>query len=183
MTGFTALLDANILYPAPMRDIFLQLAADDVFRVKWTEDIHREWIDALGDQAIRRRSQRREHGGREVHSGLRDQQGARVSSRRQNRGLSLGARHRHKVRLIPPQYIRPFVKTNKNDAADAEAICEAVTRPTMRFAPAKSVLQPLVVSPELRQLGGLGLPEEPCLPEAGLNPARPLLPQGSAWNG
>ena len=39
----------------------------------------------------------------------------------------------HKVRLIPPQYVRPFVKTNKNDAADAEAICEAVTRPTMRF--------------------------------------------------
>ena len=39
----------------------------------------------------------------------------------------------HEVRLIPPQYVRPFVKTNKNDAADAEAICEAVTRPTMRF--------------------------------------------------
>ena len=36
----------------------------------------------------------------------------------------------HKVRLIPPQYVRPFVKTNKNDAADAEAICEAVTRPS-----------------------------------------------------
>ena len=47
MTGFTALLDANILYPAPMRDIFLQLAADDVIRAKWTEHIHREWIDAL----------------------------------------------------------------------------------------------------------------------------------------
>ena len=47
MTGFPALLDANILYPAPMRDIFLQMAADDVFRAKWTEDIHREWIDAL----------------------------------------------------------------------------------------------------------------------------------------
>ncbi len=43
----------------------------------------------------------------------------------------------HEVRLIPPQYVRPFVKTNKNDAADAEAICEAVTRPTMRFAPAE----------------------------------------------
>ena len=47
MTGFTALLDANILYPAPMRDIFLQLAVDDLFRVKWTADIHREWIEAL----------------------------------------------------------------------------------------------------------------------------------------
>ena len=47
MTRVTALLDANILYPAPMRDIFLQLAADGLFRAKWTADIHREWIDAL----------------------------------------------------------------------------------------------------------------------------------------
>ena len=47
MTGITALLDANILYPAPMRDIFLQLAVDDHFRAKWTADIHREWINAL----------------------------------------------------------------------------------------------------------------------------------------
>ena len=51
----------------------------------------------------------------------------------------------HKVRLIPPQYVRPFVKTSKNDAADAEAICEAVTRPTMRFAPAKSAEQQSVM--------------------------------------
>ncbi len=47
MTQLTALLDANILYPAPMRDIFLQLAVDDAFRARWTADIHREWIDAL----------------------------------------------------------------------------------------------------------------------------------------
>ena len=53
--------------------------------------------------------------------------------------------HGHKVQLIPPQYVRPFVKTNKNDAADAEAICEAVTRPTMRFAPAKSAEQQSVL--------------------------------------
>ena len=51
----------------------------------------------------------------------------------------------HEVRLIPPQYVRPFVKTNKNDAADAEAICEAVTRPTMRFAAAKSAEQQSVL--------------------------------------
>lgn len=44
----------------------------------------------------------------------------------------------HEVRLIPPQYVKPFVKTNKNDACDAEAICEAVLRPTMRFAELKS---------------------------------------------
>ena len=47
----------------------------------------------------------------------------------------------HEVRLIPPQYVRPFVKTNKNDAADAEAICEAVVRPTMRYAAVKSAEQ------------------------------------------
>ena len=47
----------------------------------------------------------------------------------------------HEVRLIPPQYVKPFVKTNKTDAADAEAICEAVVRPTMRFVPVKTVEQ------------------------------------------
>jgi transposase len=44
----------------------------------------------------------------------------------------------HEVRLIPPAYVRPFVKRQKNDAADAEAICEAAQRPTMRFVPVKS---------------------------------------------
>lgn len=44
----------------------------------------------------------------------------------------------HEVRLIPPAYVKPFVKRQKNDAADAEAICEAVVRPTMRFVPVKS---------------------------------------------
>jgi transposase len=44
----------------------------------------------------------------------------------------------HEVRLIPPAYVTSFVKRQKNDAADAEAICEAAQRPTMRFVPAKS---------------------------------------------
>jgi transposase len=44
----------------------------------------------------------------------------------------------HKVRLISPQFVAPYVKSNKNDRNDAEAICEAVGRPTMRFVPAKS---------------------------------------------
>ena len=44
----------------------------------------------------------------------------------------------HQVRLIPPAYVKPFVKRQKNDAADAEAICEAAQRPTMRFVPVKS---------------------------------------------
>jgi len=42
------------------------------------------------------------------------------------------------VRLLPAQYVKPYLKRQKNDAADAEAICEAVTRPTMRFVPVKS---------------------------------------------
>ncbi len=47
----------------------------------------------------------------------------------------------HDVRLIPPQYVKPFVKTNKNDASDAEAIAEALVRPTMRFIVIKSCEQ------------------------------------------
>jgi transposase len=47
----------------------------------------------------------------------------------------------HEVRLMPPQYVRPYVKTNKHDAADAEACCEAVQRPGMRFVPAKNEQQ------------------------------------------
>src|SRR5271156_6816521 len=44
----------------------------------------------------------------------------------------------HEVKLIPAQYVKPYVKRGKNDAADAEAICEAVTRPTMRFVGVKT---------------------------------------------
>lgn len=47
----------------------------------------------------------------------------------------------HEIRLIPPIYVKPFVKRQKNDAADAEAIAEAASRPTMRFVPVKSAEQ------------------------------------------
>lgn len=43
----------------------------------------------------------------------------------------------HEVRLIPPAYVKPFVKRQKNDMADTEAICEAAVRPSMRFVPVK----------------------------------------------
>jgi transposase len=51
----------------------------------------------------------------------------------------------HDVRLIPPAYVKPYVKRQKNDAADAEAICEAVTRPNMRFVPVKTKEQQSVL--------------------------------------
>lgn len=47
----------------------------------------------------------------------------------------------HTVKLIAPQFVKPYVKSNKNDAADAEAICEAVGRPNMRFVPIKNAEQ------------------------------------------
>lgn len=52
----------------------------------------------------------------------------------------------HEVRLIPPIYVKPYVKRGKSDAVDAEAICEAVTRPTMRFVQVKSVDQQAMLS-------------------------------------
>ncbi len=52
----------------------------------------------------------------------------------------------HEVRLMPPAYVKPYVKRGKTDAGDAEAICEAVTRPTMRFVPVKSAEQQAALS-------------------------------------
>lgn len=52
----------------------------------------------------------------------------------------------HDVRQMPPAYVKPYVKRGKTDAADAEAICEAVTRPTMRFVPVKSPEQQAALS-------------------------------------
>jgi transposase len=52
----------------------------------------------------------------------------------------------HEVRLMPPAYVKPYVKRGKTDAADAEAVCEAVARPTMRFVPVKSPEQQAALS-------------------------------------
>ena len=52
----------------------------------------------------------------------------------------------HQVKLMAPQYVKPYVKTNKNDAADAEAICEAVSRPNMRFVPVKNAEQQAILA-------------------------------------
>jgi transposase len=53
----------------------------------------------------------------------------------------------HEVRLVPPSYVKPYVKRGKNDAVDAEAICEAITRPGMRFVPLKGVAQQARLTP------------------------------------
>ena len=52
----------------------------------------------------------------------------------------------HTVKLMAPQFVKPYVKSNKNDAADAEAICEAVSRPNMRFVPIKNGEQQAVLA-------------------------------------
>ncbi|MGO9445783.1 MAG: IS110 family transposase [Thiobacillaceae bacterium] len=52
----------------------------------------------------------------------------------------------HSVKLMAPQFVKPYVKTNKNDVADAEAICEAVSRPNMRYVPHKAVEQQAILS-------------------------------------
>jgi transposase len=55
-------------------------------------------------------------------------------------------RYGHQVRLMPPNYVKPYVKRNKNDGRDAEAICEAVSRPSMRFVAVKTVEQQATLS-------------------------------------
>jgi transposase len=52
----------------------------------------------------------------------------------------------HRVKVMPPSYVKPYVKRQKNDTADAEAICEAVTRPTMRFVETKTTEQQNVLT-------------------------------------
>jgi transposase len=54
---------------------------------------------------------------------------------------------------MAPQFVKPYVKTNKNDAADAEAICEAVARPNMQFVPIKNVEQQAVLAPHRARQG------------------------------
>src|SRR3979490_3190890 len=97
-------------------------------------------IDAAGKVVVRRQLRRRQlekffaelpagvGGGREACSGAHHW--GRVLEK-------LG----HEVRMMPPAYVKPYVKRNKNDGRDAEGICEAVGRPTMRFVPVKSVEQ------------------------------------------
>ena len=62
----------------------------------------------------------------------------------------------HTVRLMAPQFVKPYVKGNKHDAADAEAICEAVSRPSMQFVPIKNIEQQAVLSLHRARQGFVG---------------------------
>jgi transposase len=70
-----------------------------------------------------------------------DTQGRAVLSRRVKRWGRAFEQLGHTVKLMHPTYVKPYVKTNKNDRRDAEAICEAVSRPTMRCVSIKTVEQ------------------------------------------
>src|SRR5665647_154858 len=74
----------------------------------------------------------------------------------------------HTVKLMAPQFVKPYVKTNKNDMADAEAICEAVSRPNMRYVPTKS--------PVVRSFSPVHTACSVCLP---LHRSLPHLPYHS----
>ena len=95
-------------------------------------------IDAAGEVFIRRRLTRRKV--LEFFAGLPAcLVGVEACASVHCRGREL-RKYGHDVRLMPPAYVKPYVKRQKNDAADAEAICEAVTRPTMRFVETMSVV-------------------------------------------
>src|SRR6266699_2175049 len=74
--------------------------------------------------------------------------------------------HGHEVKLMAPQFVKPYVKANKNDLQDVEAIAEAVTRPTMRFVPAKAIDQQDLQAPHRvreRLMGGCDTRSPTCL--------------------
>ena len=82
----------------------------------------------------------------------------------------------HEVKLMSPRFVRPYVKSNKNDARDAEAICEAVARPSMRFVAVKSQTQQDVLA--LHRVRALLIRERTAL----MNQMRGLLAEcGSLW--
>ncbi len=96
-------------------------------------------VDADGSVAIRRKLRRSEVIGffAKLAPALVGMEACATSHYWARELVALG----HSVRLIPPAYVKPFVKRQKNDAADAESICEAVSRPSMRFVPLKSAEQ------------------------------------------
>lgn len=96
-------------------------------------------VDATGQVALRRKLQRSEMA--DFFTALPPcLVGIEACATAHHWGRVIGAAG-HEVRLIPPSYVKPYVRRSKTDAADAEAICEAVGRPNMRFVPVKSAAQ------------------------------------------
>ena len=83
----------------------------------------------------------------------------------------------HDVRLIPPIYVKPFVKRQKNDAADAAAIAEAVLRPNLHF-PHRRLLSSNLGSKASRNLGAIHPPDASSPPSAALNQIKLPLAKG-----
>jgi transposase len=107
-------------------------------------DLAKHWfqihgIDAAGMVAVRRRLRRTEvvEFFRRQEPCLVGMEACATAHHWARELITLG----HEVKLMPPAYVKAYVKRNKNDAADAAAICEAVTRPSMRFVPVKDVDQ------------------------------------------
>ena len=104
-------------------------------------------IDAACDVVVRRRLSR----GRSLGVLPRCLVGMEACNTSHSRARELIAVG-HDVRLMPAQYVKPYVKRGKNDAADAAAICEAVARPTMRFVAVKTPTQQSIMMHLQRQL-------------------------------
>jgi len=79
------------------------------------------------------------------------------------------------VRLMPPAYVKPYVKRQKNDAADAEAICEAVTRANMRFVETKTPEQQSCLM--LHRTRQLFIRQQTSV----INPSAPIWPSSGSW--
>ena len=111
-------------------------------------DLAKHWfqvhgVDAAGKIAVKRRLRRAEvvEFFRGQESCLVGMEACATAHHWARELIALG----HEVKLMPPAYVKAYVKRNKNDAADAAAICEAVTRPSMRFVPVKDVDQQAVL--------------------------------------
>jgi transposase len=111
-------------------------------------DLAKHWfqihgVDAAGKIAVKRRLRRNEVVAffRRQEPCLVGMEACATAHHWARELIALG----HEVKLIPPAYVKAYVKRNKNDAADAAAICEAVTRPSMRFVPVKDIDQQSVL--------------------------------------
>ncbi len=102
-------------------------------------------VDALGETVIRRQIRRRQVLPlfKKLPPCLIGIEACATSHHWARELIALG----HEVRIMPANYVKPYVKRNKNDAADAQAICEAVTRPTMRFVTVKTAEQQSIMMP------------------------------------